>query len=99
MKPIINRQPITNKDGITDEEFYYMLCRRMKEMGYDFTDSIDECCEAIVGHTNWGFADKSDYEKIMSRRNGDHPNSDRIHSIVIFYNDEEDEEEGEQYHG
>ena len=60
-------------------------------MGYDFTDSIDECCEAIVGHTNWGFADKSDYEKIMSRRNGDHPNSDRIHSIVIFYNDEEDE--------
>tara|TARA_R110000796_G_scaffold14524_4_gene47511 strand:- start:862 stop:1185 length:324 start_codon:yes stop_codon:yes gene_type:complete len=32
MKPIINRQPITNKDGITDEEFYYMLCRRMKKM-------------------------------------------------------------------
>jgi hypothetical protein len=58
-------------------------------MGYDFTDSIDECCEAIVGHRNWGFADKADYEKIMSRRNGDSPRSDRIHSIVVFYNDEE----------
>ena len=54
-------------------------------------DAIDECCEEITGHTNWAYADKSDYEKIMSRRNGDHPNSDRIHSIVVFYNDEEEE--------
>ena len=51
-------------------------------------DAIDECCEEITGHTNWAYADKSDYEKIMSRRNGDHPNSDRIHSIVVFYNDD-----------
>ena len=56
------------------------------------SDSIDECCEEITGHTNWSYADKSDYEKIMSQRNGDHPNSDRIHSIVVFYNDEEEEE-------
>ena len=51
------------------------------------SDAIDICCEEILGHTNWSYADKSDYEKIMSRRNGDHPNSDRIHSIVVFYND------------
>jgi len=25
-------------------------------MGRDFTDDIDECCEAIVGHRNWAFA-------------------------------------------
>ena len=54
--------------------------------------SIDEFCEEILGHTNWAYADKSDYEKIMSRRNGDHPNSDRIHSIVVFYNDEQEKE-------
>jgi hypothetical protein len=51
------------------------------------SDAIDICCEEILGHTNWAYTDKSDYEKIMSRRNGDHPNSDRIHSIVVFYND------------
>ena len=51
------------------------------------SDAIDICCKEILGHTNWAYADKSDYEKIMSRRNGDHPNSDRIHSIVVFYND------------
>ena len=61
-------------------------------MGRDFTDDIDDCSEAIVGHTNWAYADKSDYEKIMSQRNGDHPNSDRIHSIVVFYNDEMEDE-------
>ena len=53
------------------------------------SDAIDECCEEVTGHTNWSYADKSDYEKIMSRRNGDSPHSDRIHSIVVFYNDEE----------
>lgn len=63
-----------------------------EKMGRDFTDDIDDCSEAIVGHTNWVFADKSDYEKIMSQRNGDHPNSDRIHSIVVFYNDEMEDE-------
>jgi len=51
------------------------------------SDAIDICCEEILGHTNWAYAEKTDYEKIMSRRNGDHPNSDRIHSIVVFYND------------
>jgi len=56
------------------------------------SDAIDECCEEVTGHTNWSYADKADYEKIMSRRNGDHPHSDRIHSIVVFYNDEEEEE-------
>jgi len=59
-------------------------------MGRDFTDDIDECCEAILGHTNWGFADSklhAKVETIMSKRNGDSPNSDRIAHVVIFYND------------
>ena len=55
-------------------------------MKYD-SDAIDLCCEEILGHNNCAYADKTDYEKIMSRRNGDHPQSDRIHSIVVFYND------------
>ena len=33
MKPIINLQPITNKDGIMGEGFYYMECRRKNQMG------------------------------------------------------------------
>jgi len=59
-------------------------------MSRDFTDDIDECCEAILGHTNWGFADSKLHktvETIMSKRNGDSPNSDRIAHVVIFYND------------
>jgi hypothetical protein len=57
----------------------------------DFTDDIDDCCNAIVGHTNWEFADKPLVEKIMSKRNGDHPNSDRIKCVVIFYNEEHED--------
>jgi len=33
-------------------------------MGRDFTDDIDECCEAILGHTNWGFADSNSMQKL-----------------------------------
>jgi len=69
-------------------------------MGRDFTDDIDECCEAILGHTNWGFADSklhAKVETIMSKRNGDSPKSDRIAHVVIFYNEphegDEDNEE------
>jgi hypothetical protein len=39
MKPIINLQPITNKDGIMGEGFYYMECRRKNQMGEY------ECCD------------------------------------------------------
>ena len=34
-------------------------------MSRDFTDDIDDCCNAIVGHTNWAFADKPLVEKII----------------------------------
>ena len=64
-------------------------------MSRDFTDDIDDCCEAIVGHTNWGFADSDLHktvESIMSKRNGDSPKSDRIKYVVIFYKDEMEDE-------
>ena len=64
-------------------------------MGRDFTDDIDDCSEAIVGHTNWGFADSTLHktvESIMSKRNGDSPKSDRIEYVVIFYKDEMEDE-------
>tara|TARA_R110000782_G_scaffold255856_1_gene344731 strand:- start:184 stop:393 length:210 start_codon:yes stop_codon:yes gene_type:complete len=64
-------------------------------MSRDFTDDIDDCSEAIVGHTNWGFADSTLHktvESIMSKRNGDSPKSDRIEYVVIFYKDEMEDE-------
>ena len=58
-------------------------------MGYDFNaDSIDLCCEEITGHNNWAYLDKSDVE-VFSRVLMQKKSSDRIHSIVVFYNDEE----------
>jgi len=68
-------------------------------MSRDFTDDIDDCCEAILGHTNWGFADSKLHktvETIMSKRNGDSPNSDRIAHVVIFYNDPQEDEDYEE---
>ena len=65
-------------------------------MGRDFTDDIDDCCEAIVGHRNWGFADSDLHktvETIMSKRNGDSPKSNRIEYVVIFYKEKHEEEE------
>lgn len=58
-------------------------------MSRDSSDYLDDACEEMLGHTNWAYADKSDYEKITSTRNGDSPHSDRIHSIVVFYNEED----------
>tara|TARA_R110000823_G_scaffold301964_1_gene423052 strand:- start:44 stop:244 length:201 start_codon:yes stop_codon:yes gene_type:complete len=56
-----------------------------------YADAIDYCCKDMTGHNNWAYADKKLVETIMSKRNGDHPRSDRIHSVVIFYNDEIEE--------
>ena len=65
-------------------------------MGRDFTDDIDDCCEAILGHRNWGFADSTLHktvENTMSKRNGDSPKSNRIEYVVIFYKEKHEEEE------
>ena len=35
-------------------------------MSRDFTDDIDDCSEAIVGHTNWGFADSTLHKTVES---------------------------------
>jgi len=64
-------------------------------MGRDFTDDIDDCCEAILGHRNWGFADSKLHKTVettMSKRNGDSPKSDRIEHVIIFYKDPQEEE-------
>tara|TARA_R110002110_G_scaffold284279_3_gene498364 strand:+ start:1591 stop:1791 length:201 start_codon:yes stop_codon:yes gene_type:complete len=65
-------------------------------MSRDFTDDIDDCCDAILGHTNWGFADivlHKTVETIMSKRYGDSPKSDRIEYVVIFYKEPQENED------
>ena len=42
------------------------------------SDAIDECCDQIVGHTNWGY--------------GENPNSKEIECVVIFYKEPEEED-------
>tara|TARA_R110001606_G_scaffold2569_1_gene11188 strand:+ start:214 stop:390 length:177 start_codon:yes stop_codon:yes gene_type:complete len=58
-------------------------------MGRDFTDDIDDCCEAIVGHTNWGFVD--------TELNKD----PKVKCVVVFYKepDEDEDEEEEEENG
>ena len=59
---------------------------------YD-SDALDQACEEIVGHTNWKYADTQDLENIIAERKGDVPKGEAIEHIVIFYkNDEEDED-------
>jgi len=46
-------------------------------MSRDFTDDIDDCCEAILGHTNWGFLSTKDLNKTLE--------GEEVAHIVIFY--------------
>jgi hypothetical protein len=59
-------------------------------MGRDFTDDIDDCCQAIVGHTNWGFSD-TELDKDVAHRLRKDP---KIRCVVVFYKEpcEEDED-------
>ena len=45
------------------------------------TDYIDAYCDAVVGHTNWAFPD---YTRLY-----DDP---EVHSVIIIYNNPEEEE-------
>lgn len=51
---------------------------------YD-SDAIDECCDQMLGHTNWSYADTGDLENIISERNGEIPKGQKIEHIVVFY--------------
>jgi|TARA_R110000803_G_scaffold62058_1_gene122237 hypothetical protein len=51
-------------------------------MGRDFTDDIDECCEAIVGHRNWAFAQTQSPGQMVEYRK-----TNAIAHTVIFFND------------
>jgi hypothetical protein len=57
---------------------------------YD-SDTIDQACEEIVGHTNWKYADTQDLENIIAERKGDVPKGEEIEHIVIFYKNEEED--------
>ena len=51
-------------------------------MGRDFTDDIDECCEAIVGHRNWAFAQTQSPGQMVEYRK-----TNAIAHTVIFFNE------------
>ena len=50
-------------------------------MSRDFTDDIDECCKAIVGHTNWAFAQTQSPDQMIEYRK-----TNAIAHTVIFFN-------------
>ena len=50
-------------------------------MSRDFTDDIDECCKAIVGHTNWAFAQTQSPDQMIEYRK-----TNAIAHNVIFFN-------------
>lgn len=49
------------------------------------SDSIDECCQDLYGHTNWEYADSSDIESIIIEKNRNKPDAQIIDQVVIFY--------------
>ena len=51
-------------------------------MSRDFTDDIDECCKAIVGHTNWAFAQTQSPDQMIEYRK-----TNAIAHNVIFFNE------------
>ena len=53
-------------------------------MSRDFTDDIDDCCEAILGHTNWGFLSTQDLNKERYIRHMTLEGEEVAH-IVVFY--------------
>ena len=49
------------------------------------TDYLDAYCDAEVGHTNWAFAE---YDRTRMSSILDNP---EVHSVVIFYNNPDEE--------
>ena len=59
-------------------------------MSRDFTDDIDECCEAILGHNNWGFLYTPDIENYGRKIKNNPTKGVEIAHIVVFYKNQED---------
>jgi len=53
------------------------------------SDAIDEACEQLVGHTNWGFVDEVIQSDAIQCGVGD----DVGHLIAIFKHPKEDQDE------
>ena len=52
------------------------------------SDAIDECCEEMLGHTNWGYIDTfTESQMKMFEKN------DYIYRAVVFFNEPCEEEE------
>lgn len=64
--------------------------RKMEEgvrlMKYD-ADTLDEACQEILGHTNWGYMDKDDLKKSWEHYD---KVKDNIAHIVVFWKEPDD---------
>jgi hypothetical protein len=50
-------------------------------------DAIDECCEEMLGHTNWAYADTMPRSEMKW-----HEKNNSIYRVVVFFNHESKEE-------
>ena len=55
---------------------------------YD-SDALDDACQKILGHDNWGYVDKSDLKKQFEH---DDKVKDNIAHIVVFWKEPEGDE-------
>jgi len=55
------------------------------------SDAIDECCEEMLGHTNWGYADTIPRSEMKC-----HEKNNSIYSVVVFFNEPCEEEEDDE---
>ena len=55
----------------------------LRNLTKNSTDYLDAYCQAELGHTNWGFIDPQDL------------NNDTIWSCVVFFNNPEEEVNGD----
>tara|TARA_Y100000114_G_scaffold35933_1_gene31488 strand:- start:422 stop:595 length:174 start_codon:yes stop_codon:yes gene_type:complete len=52
------------------------------------SDALDEACQEMLGHDNWGYVDKSNLKKQFEHYD---KVKDNIADIVVFWKEPEDE--------
>ncbi len=55
----------------------------------DITEVLDEYCESVYGHTNWGYTSTYSAEELADKSQYDL----ELDNAVVFWNDPVDEEE------
>jgi hypothetical protein len=55
----------------------------------DITEVLDEYCESVYGHTNWGYTSTYSEEKLEDKSKYDL----ELDNAVVFWNDPIEEEE------